>query len=61
MMEVAVAHQRLHRQEVTLTRIMNSRGFKVTEALSRLRQRVGIAPDAPPVSADEIRRVLQDQ
>jgi len=61
MMEVAVAHQRLHRQEVTLTRIMNSRGFKLTEALSRLRQRVGIAPDAPPVSADEIRRVLQDE
>ncbi|HEX3688728.1 MAG TPA: class I SAM-dependent methyltransferase [Solirubrobacteraceae bacterium] len=60
MMEVAVAHQRLHRQEVALTRIMNSRGFKLTEALSWLRQRVGIARDAPPVSAAEIRRALEN-
>lgn len=59
MMEVAVTHQRLHRQEIMLHRIMNSRAFKLAEGLSRLRQRVGIARDAPPVSAAEIRRALE--
>jgi hypothetical protein len=60
MMEVAVAHERLHRQEAVLRRIMTSSAFKLAEGLSRLRRRVGIAPDSAAVSTAEIRRALQD-
>ncbi|HWE07853.1 MAG TPA: class I SAM-dependent methyltransferase [Solirubrobacteraceae bacterium] len=60
MMEVAAAHERVHRQEVVLRRIMTSSAFKLAEALSRLRRRAGIAPGSAAVSTAEIRRALQD-
>ena len=47
-------------QEAVLRRLLNSSAFSVAERLSRLRERVGIAPKAPLVSKDEIRRVLSD-
>ncbi|MGZ4172273.1 MAG: class I SAM-dependent methyltransferase [Solirubrobacteraceae bacterium] len=47
-------------QEAVLRRLLNSSAFSVAERLSRLRERVGIAPNAPLVSKDEIRRVLSD-
>lgn len=59
MMEVAAAHERLHRQEMVLRRIMNSSAFKLAEGLSRLRQRAGVAPGSAPVSTADIRRALR--
>jgi hypothetical protein len=61
MMEVAAAHDRLHRQEAVLRRITSSSAFKLAEALSRLRVRVGIAPGSPAVSTTEINRALEDR
>jgi hypothetical protein len=60
MMEVAAAHERLHRQETVLRRIMTSSAFKIAEGLSGLRRRVGIAPDSAAVSTADIRRALED-
>ena len=58
MMEVAAAHERLARQEAVLRRLLTSSAFRLAEALSRLRERVGIAPDQMLVSKQEVRRAL---
>lgn len=58
MMEVAAAHERLARQEAVLRRLLTSSAFRLAEALSRLRQRVGIAPDQMVVSKQEVLRAL---
>jgi hypothetical protein len=58
MMEVAAAHERLARQELVLRRLLTSSAFKLAEVLSRLRRRVGIAPDQMVVSKQEVLRAL---
>ena len=60
LMEVAAAHERLGRQQAVLQRLLTSSAFRIAEALSRLRQRVGIAPTQPAVSRAEVLRVLED-
>jgi Methyltransferase domain len=60
MAAATAALQRAARQEALLRRLLQSSAFAVAERLSRLRQRVGIAPAAPPVSKDELRRILGD-
>jgi hypothetical protein len=58
MMEVTAANEKLHRQQILLERLQGSSAFLFAEQLSRLRQRAGIAPDATPVSREEIQKVL---
>ncbi len=58
MVRATEAQQRAARQEALLRRLVNSSAFAVAERLSRLRQRAGIAPGDPPVSKDQLRRVL---
>jgi hypothetical protein len=53
MVEAALAHQRLVRQEELLRKLLESRTFSVAVALSRLRQ-----GGEPAYSKDEVRRVL---
>lgn len=60
MTEAVVAIERASRQEAMLKRLLNSSAFGIAERLSRLRQRVGIAPGSAPVSKAELRRVLED-
>ena len=52
--------ERVARQEMLLRRLLGSSAFSVAERLSRLRQRVGIAPDQSAVSKEEVRRTLAD-
>jgi hypothetical protein len=60
LVEVAAAHERLARQEAVLRRLLTSSAFKLAETLSRLRQRVGIAPGQVAVSKAEVLRALDD-
>ena len=67
---LALGHQRLvasweadarrARQEAVLRRMLDSSAFSVAEKLSRLRVRLGIAPDSSTVSKAEIRAALED-
>jgi sugar (pentulose or hexulose) kinase len=59
MVEVTVAQERIARQEALLRRLLESSAFGLAERLSRLRQRVGIAPARSVVSKDEVRRALE--
>ena len=52
------AEERAWRQEVVLSRLLESSAFAVAERLSRLRVRLGIAPRHSVISKDEIRRAL---
>jgi hypothetical protein len=61
LMEVATAHEQIYRQEQVLRRLLDSRAFALAERLSRLRERVGIAPDALLVSRQTIRDALKPQ
>jgi hypothetical protein len=58
MMEVTAARQRIARQEALLRRLLRSSAFELAERLSRLRMRVGIAPDDSGISKDEVQRAL---
>ena len=49
------------RQERVLRRILESSAFGVAERLSRLRVRIGIAPDQSAVSREEVRRALEER
>lgn len=60
MMEVTAALDRLRRQEELLRRMLRSSAFSLADRLSRLRQRVGIAPADVAVSREEILRALSD-
>jgi hypothetical protein len=59
LMEVAVANDRIYRQEQVLRRLLDSSAFALAERLSRLRVRVGIAPAQSIVSKESIRTVLR--
>lgn len=52
--------QRRARQETVLRRLLESSAFAVAERLSRLRVRVGVAPEQSVIAKDEIRRALED-
>ena len=52
--------ERKARQETLLRRLLESSAFSIAERLSRLRQRLGIAPKQTVVSKDDIRRVLKN-
>jgi hypothetical protein len=56
--EVWELRERLARQEDVLGRLLKSRAFAVADRLSRLRVKAGIAKDAAPISAEELRRAL---
>jgi hypothetical protein len=59
----AEAHRALERkarQETVLKRLLESSAFSVAERLSRLRMRLGIAPQQSVLSKQDIRRVLAD-
>jgi hypothetical protein len=56
LMEVAAAREQIYRQEQVLRRLLDSSAFALAERLSRLRQRVGIAPGSAVVS----KRTIQD-
>jgi Methyltransferase domain len=56
----AVAQQHAVRRGAALQRLLDSSAFSVAERLSRLRVRLGVAPDHSVVSKDEIRRALSD-
>jgi hypothetical protein len=58
LVEASQARDRLARQEAVLRRLLDSSAFSVAERLSRLRQKLGIAPGDSVVSKDEIRRTL---
>lgn len=59
LMEVAAAHEQIHRQQQVLRRLLDSRAFALAERLSRLRQRIGIAPEAVTVSKQTIEDALR--
>ena len=52
------AQARQARQERLLGRLLQSSAFALAERLSRLRVRVGIAPDQSVISREEVRRAL---
>jgi hypothetical protein len=54
------ALERKARQEAVLKRLLESSAFSVAERLSRLRMRLGIAPQQSVLSKQDIRRVLAD-
>jgi Methyltransferase domain len=60
LVEANAARERAARQEQMLRRLLDSSAFAVAERLSRLRGRLGIAPEVSVVSRDEVRRALQD-
>lgn len=60
LMEVAAINDRVTRQDAVLQQLLTSRAFRLVEALSKLRQRVGIAPDAIAVSRAQVRKALGD-
>ena len=60
LMEVTAARARIARQEAVLRRLLSSSAFGVAERLSRLRRRVGIAPDESIVSREEVKRALAE-
>ena len=51
--------QRAERQERVLARLLESSAFSVTDLLSRLRVRAGVAPNQAAVSKEEVRRALE--
>jgi Methyltransferase domain len=59
MMEVTAARQRIYRQEHVLRRLLRSSAFSLADQLSRLRQRVGIAPEDAAVSKEDILKALE--
>ena len=59
LVEANAALERAARQEQLLERLLQSSAFAVAERLSRLRGRLGIAPDASVVSKEDVRRALQ--
>jgi hypothetical protein len=59
MMEVTAARQRIYRQEQVLRRLLRSSAFSLADQLSRLRQRVGIAPEDAAVSKEDILKALE--
>ena len=59
LVEANAALERAARQEQLLERLLQSSAFAVAERLSRLRVRLGIAPDASVVSKEDVRRALQ--
>ena len=60
LMEVAVAQDRIYRQEEVLRRLLESSAFALAERLSALRMRFGIAPGRSLVSRELIRSVLNE-
>jgi hypothetical protein len=58
--QVAEAHARIARLETFLDRIANARTFILTDLLSRLRIRAGIAAEHHAISREEIRRVVDE-
>jgi Methyltransferase domain len=60
MVRMAEARERVARQEALLRRLLGSSAFSVAERLSRLRQRMGIAPSQVAVSKEAVRRVLSE-
>jgi Methyltransferase domain len=56
--QVLIARDQARRQEAVLRRMLNSSAFGLAERLSRLRQRLGIAPGDDAVSKQAIREVL---
>jgi hypothetical protein len=61
LMEVAAAQDQIHRQQLVLQRLLDSSAFALAERLSRLRQRVGIAPGSAAVSKETIEDALKPQ
>jgi hypothetical protein len=59
LMAVTAARQKLARQEALLRRLLRSSAFSLAEQLSRLRQRVGVAPADGGVSRADVERVLE--
>jgi hypothetical protein len=59
LVEGQAARERAARQEELLRRLLDSSAFSVAERLSRLRHRLGIAPEASIVSKDDVRRALE--
>jgi len=59
LVELWRAQERLARQEAVLRRLLESSAFAVAERLSKLRVRVGIAPEQSVISKDEVRRALE--
>jgi hypothetical protein len=60
MAEVTAALDRLRRQEELLRRMLRSSAFSITDRLSRMRLRAGIAPADVAVSREEILKALED-
>jgi Methyltransferase domain len=60
LVEGQAARERAARQEEVLRRLLDSSAFSIAERLSRLRHRLGIAPEASIVSKDDVRRALED-
>lgn len=60
LMEVTAARARIARQEAVLKRLLNSSAFALAERLSRLRQRLGVAPGSPVISRKSVTRVLEE-
>ncbi len=60
LMEVAAINDRVVRQEAVLQQLLSSRAFRLVEGLSKLRQRIGISPDAIAVSRTRVRKALGD-
>ncbi|HEY1510672.1 MAG TPA: class I SAM-dependent methyltransferase [Solirubrobacteraceae bacterium] len=59
LMEVAAINDRVTRQEALLHQLSRSRAFRLVEVLSKLRQRVGIAPDVEAVSRARVRKAIE--
>jgi hypothetical protein len=57
--EVWELSERLARYDQALRRVIDSRAFSIADRLSRLRARAGVARDAPPITKDDLRRVLE--
>jgi hypothetical protein len=60
LMEVAAINDRVTRQAALLHQLASSRAFRLVEGLSKLRQRIGIAPDVEAVSRARVRKTLED-
>ncbi len=58
LMQVSILRDHKAREEEVLRRLLHSSAFSLAERFSRLRQRIGIAPEAGPVSKEAIRRAL---
>jgi len=58
--EIERLERRVARQEELLRRLLVSSAFSLAEALSRIRDRLGVAREQTVVSKDEVRRALED-